>query len=143
MLLRSPALPPPPQTLKPTKQNIGSRTESNHRLTEAWKGWIQSCNSGSKLVHLLPYTHQANGTHQHTSTGPWAELHIMMCSFLTPTFCQNHEILAHPKATLRHGRDGSNHATQKQSLFIYCHTPTRQMEHTSTHQQVHGQSFTS
>ena len=38
MLLRSPALPPTPQTLKLTKQNIDNRTESNHMLTEAWKG---------------------------------------------------------------------------------------------------------
>ena len=46
-------------------------------------------------------------------------------------------------ATLRPGRGGSRPVKHVESLPIHCHTSTRQMEHATTHQQVHGQSILS
>ena len=126
-------------TCQPTSKPWALGTSTGY--FDSCRKCIRAWNTCAKLVHPLSNTHKANGTCQHTSTGPWAELHTMMCGFQIPLLCQNHELWERPQATLRPVKNGSRHIIATQSLSNHCHIPTRQIEHASICQQVHGQSF--
>src|SRR6056300_1756742 len=104
--------------------------------------WIQACSSCPMLVNPFPYTHKANGTCQHQSSGPWAEVHTIEAPVLPMSDAKNAAKPAPPFDTRRPGWNGSRHAAHVPCLSIHFHTPTRQMEHASTNHQVHGQRFT-